>query len=281
MRRAPHSILLGLAAIQKDDAAFQAQLDWGAGKPAEPILNVRSAMYQASLGRLKTSAEISERVSGLAAKYGLSEMATHAVSREALTEAEYGLADSARQKGSVVLKHPTNAFIQGELALTYAFLGDETESKKLIGQLAKQYPSDTVLQFMDVPSARALNLLHEKKAEEAIAALEPSRKYDLGDPASGRSLTYATMYVRGLAYLQLRDGVKAAAEFQRILDNPGLNPFSALVPLAQLNLGHAYVLQNDSGKARTAYQNFFAMWKDADPDIPIMKQAKAEYAKLQ
>jgi hypothetical protein len=89
------------------------------------------------------------------------------------------------------------------------------------------------------------------------------------------------MYVRGLAYLQLRDGVKAAAEFQRILDHPGVNPLSPLLPLSQLNLARAYAVQSDSAKAHTNYQDFLAYWKDADPDIPALVAAKSEYAKLQ
>jgi outer membrane protein assembly factor BamD (BamD/ComL family) len=88
------------------------------------------------------------------------------------------------------------------------------------------------------------------------------------------------MYVRGLAYLQLHDGAKAVAEFERILDNPGINPLSVFVPLARLNLARAYVLRGDNAKARTAYQDFLALWKDADPDVPVLLQAKSEYAKL-
>jgi outer membrane protein assembly factor BamD (BamD/ComL family) len=89
------------------------------------------------------------------------------------------------------------------------------------------------------------------------------------------------MYVRGLAYLQSRDGAKAAAEFQKILDRPGLNSASNYLPLAQLNLARACALQNDTAKARIAYQNFFALWKDADTGIPVLAAAKSEYAKLQ
>ena len=276
---ATHLVLLEVAAIQRDDAAFQAQLDWATSKPLEAAFNMRAAGYQVTLGKLRHAIEIHERTSNLAAKYGLSEMPTHLLSLEALAEAEYGLEDDARQKASVLAKRPTNAIVQEELAFTYASLGDEAQSKKLMDDLAKEYPSDTVLQFRDLPSEKALSLLHERKAEEAVAALEPSRKYDLGDPVS--SLTYATMYVRGLAYLQLHDGVKAAAEFQKILDNPGLNAFTPFAPLAQLNLARAYALQNDNAKARIAYQNFFAVWKDADADLPVLKDAKAEYAKLQ
>ena len=275
---ATHLGLLEIAAAQRDDAGFQAQLDWASGKPFEPFLYLRSATHQASLGRVKRETEIDGHAASLAAKYEFTELPQQVASVEALVAAEYGVADSARQRASAALKDPANPFVRGNLALTYAFLGDEAQSKKLMDELGKEYPSDTILQFMDMPSAKALNLLHEKKAEAAVAALEPSRKYDMGDPST--PTTYVSLYVRGLACLQLRDGAKAAAEFQKILDNPGLNAFSTFVPLAQLNLARAYVLQNDTAKARMAYQNFFALWKDADPDIPVLIAAKWEYAKM-
>ena len=204
-------------------------------------------------------------------------MPLHITSLEALHDAEYGSADAARQKAAT-LKHPRNPFVRDELALTYAFIGDAARSKSLTDELNREYPSDTVLQFTDIPADKALILLHEKKANEAIAALEPSRKYELG--SSGSAITYLSMYARGLAYLQQRDGEKGAAEFKRILDHPGLNSVSSYLPLAQLNLGRAYAQQNNVDKARIAYQNFFGMWKDADPDIAVLVAAKSEYAKL-
>ena len=272
-----HLALLALAAIQKDDAAFQAQLNWAAGRPVEPDIQLRAAAYQDSLGRLKRGAQIYQRAADLSSKYGLTELPAYCTSSEALHAAVYGFGDAARKKASS-LQHTSNPFVRDGLALTYAFIGDATRSEEIIGQLGKEYPSDTTLQFSDIPTVKALNLLHEKKAEAAIAALEPSRKYDLGSPVSPD--TYVTLYVRGLAYLELHDGAKASAEFQTIFDHPGLNPLSPLLPLAQLNLARAYALQNKVDKARTAYQNFFGMWKDADPDIPVLIAAKSEYANL-
>jgi len=274
---AVHLGLLELAAIQKDDAAFQAQLNWAAGKPVEPDFLLRAAAYQDSLGKLKLGAEIGQRTADLGGKYGLSEMPAYTTSSKAFHDAVYGFAEAARQEASS-LQHNSNPFVRDGLAATYAFIGDTKLSEEITDQLGKEYPSDTVLQFRNIPAVKALNLLHEKKAEEAVAALEPSRKYDLGDPTAPE--TYLTLYVRGLAYLQLHDGAKAAAEFQRILDNPGIGAFSPFQPLAQLNLARAYVAQSNTGKARIAYQNFFADWKDADPDIPVLIAAKSEYAKL-
>jgi tetratricopeptide (TPR) repeat protein len=123
-----------------------------------------------------------------------------------------------------------------------------------------------------------LNQLQRKNPVEAVAALEAGRKYELGQNSS--YATYWVLYVRGLAYLQQHDGGKATAEFQKILDHPSLNAVSPFPAMARLGLGRAYALQGDNAKARTAYQDFFALWKDADPDVPVLLAAKAEYAKL-
>ena len=169
--------------------------------------------------------------------------------------------------------------VRANVAVAYAFIGDTAESKKLADQLSSEHPSNTLLQNFEIPSARALLFIRQNKSAEAITLLEPTRKHELGNTLAAGS--YLTMYVRGLAYLQLRDGVKAAAEFQRILDHPGVNPLSPLLPLSQLNLARAYAVQSDSAKAHTNYQDFLAYWKDADPDIPALVAAKSEYAKLQ
>jgi hypothetical protein len=105
-------------------------------------------------------------------------------------------------------------------------------------------------------------------------------KYDLAFPLGGSNPAFLLPYVRGLAYLQANDGATAAGEFQKILDHNGLNTVSVFLPLAQLGLARAYVLQGDTAKGKTAYQDFFAAWKDADPDVPVLIAAKSEYAKL-
>ncbi len=222
--RAPFTIrlyLMYLAAIQNDEGAFQEQLKWAAGKPTEQFFELRYASYQDSLGKVKLGGELFQQAAGLGVKNGLTELPISIISVQALHDAGVGLADSARQKAAEALKHKASRNVEANLTLTYALIGDTAQSKKLIDQLNSEYPSDTLLQFIDIPSAKALNFLHDKKAEEAIAVLEPCRKYELGEPETPE--TYVVLYVRGMAYLQLRDGAKAAAEFQKILDHPGLN----------------------------------------------------------
>jgi eukaryotic-like serine/threonine-protein kinase len=140
-------------------------------------------------------------------------------------------------------------------------------------------PDNRFIQAMSAVAGRAMQQLAKNQAAKAVNTLEAIRSYEFG--TGPRSLGYAPTFVRGSAYLKLHDGARAAAEFHRILGHRGAAGWSIEYPLAQLNLGRAVAMQGDPAKAPTAYQDFFALWKDADPDIPVLKQAKAEYAKLQ
>lgn len=206
------------------------------------------------------------------------EMASSIAGAQAVRDAFAGFQESARQKAAEALRLPGERTARSQAALALAQAGDTAQAQKLSEELNRDFPSDYFIKNFISPSVQALNLLHRNKAAEAIAILEPGRRYELGAPIV--TPAYTTIYCRGLAYLQLRDGGKAAAEFQKILDHRGVNSLSELLPLAQLQLARAYVLQGDNAKGRTAYQDFFAAWKDADSDIPVLIQAKAEYAKL-
>jgi predicted Zn-dependent protease len=156
------------------------------------------------------------------------------------------------------------------------FLGDTVRGEALANQLAKRYPEDTLVQNNLVPAIHAQIAVKRGKPMYAIELLERAKPYEL---ALGDKL--ASAFVRGYAYLDARHPVEAASEFQRILDHRGLVGAAPWGALAHLGLARAYALQGDSAKAKTAYDDFLALWKDADTDIPILKQAKAEYAKLQ
>jgi tetratricopeptide (TPR) repeat protein len=156
--------------------------------------------------------------------------------------------------------------------------GDTERSARLIGNLDRDYPTNTLLKNVQLPVAQAINELQRGKPAEAIALLEAAKPYELGNGPGAAN--YWPMHVRAEAYLRQREGAKAAAEYQKILDHRGINPLYPLYALSHLGVARAYALQGDTAKARAAYQDFFALWKDSDPDIPILKQAKAEYAKL-
>jgi predicted Zn-dependent protease len=167
-------------------------------------------------------------------------------------------------------------------ALAYARAGDSAQAAKMADDLGKRYPEDTLVNNYWLPSIRASIELGRNNADKAIEILQAAVPYELGiplpAPVAGGMLY--PLYVRGQAYLRLRQGTEAAAEFQKILDHRTIVVNFITGALAHLGLARAYVLHGDTAKARAAYNDFFTLWKDADRDIPILKQAKAEYAKL-
>ncbi|MGH9702581.1 MAG: tetratricopeptide repeat protein, partial [Candidatus Acidiferrales bacterium] len=196
----------------------------------------------------------------------------------ALRDATVGHADDARQEATAALSLRGERTLQSLTALSFAQIGDSAKAQKMIDDLSREFPSDTFVNSYFRPVVLGLIALQRNNPAEAISAVEPYRKYAMG---SGPDLpVYWFWYVRGQAFLRQKDGAKAAAEFQTILDHRGLEPTSELYPLAQLNMARAYAMQGDMTKARTAYQDFFALWKDADEDLPVLREAKAEYGKL-
>jgi hypothetical protein len=156
--------------------------------------------------------------------------------------------------------------------------GDTARSQKIAEDLVRQYPTDTLLNRVFVPLAQARSDLERNQPVPAVARLEIATPYELGTgPGTAR---YLVNYIRGEAFLGSKQGAKAAAEYQKILDHRGIDPWDVTYTLSHLGLGRAYALQGNTTAAKSAYQDFFAAWKDADPDVPVLKQAKAEYEKL-
>ena len=168
--------------------------------------------------------------------------------------------------------------MQFEAALVLAMIGDVPRAQALTTDLSRRYPEDTIVQFKELPTLRAQLALSRNRPSQAIEELQAAGPYDLGLLAIG--LVSCSAYVRGEVYLATHDGSKAASEFQKIIDHRivGMHSVGAL---ARLGLARAEVLKGDNGKAKSAYQDFLTLWKDADPDIPVLKEAKAENAKLQ
>jgi eukaryotic-like serine/threonine-protein kinase len=273
-----HAFFIYLAAAKADEAEMRRHVAWGAGKPSELNLTVRLFSYQDTTGMVKVSRQTAQQILVAAQKFGFNEAGANLAGAMATRDAFHGFSESARQRAAETLRLSDERGARGNATLAFAQAGDAAKAEKLISDLDREYPSDTTEKYVYSPAVRALVLLRRNEAAQAVAALEPVRKYDLAFPIS--NITFAGMYVRGLAYLQAKDGVKAAGEFQKILDHNGLNTASVFLPLAQLELGRAYALQGDKDKARTAYQDFFAVWKEADADVPVLIEAKAEYAKL-
>jgi len=201
----------------------------------------------------------------------------------ALREAWFCNTDEARRRASSALKLSSSRDLLYLVALAFAYAKEDARAKALADDLAKSFPEDTIVQFNYLPSVRGKLALNKGDASAAIEILGPAAPYELG-ATRATDMDWTAMFpvfVRGEAYLALRQGSKAAAEFQKILDHRGLVLNQPIGALAHLGLGRAYVLPGDIPKAKAAYQDFLTLWKDADLDIPVLQQTKADYAKLQ
>lgn len=166
-------------------------------------------------------------------------------------------------------------------ALTSARIGEIARSKTMVEDLERNNPSNTVLKVYWLPTLKAAIELNGGNSAQALVLLEAAAPYELGEPPPLQLGTLYPAYLRGQAYLMAHSGTAAAAEFQKLIDHRGIGLNSSLGALGHLGLARAYVVSGDTSKAKAAYQNFFVLWKEADTDIPILKEAKAEYAKLQ
>jgi hypothetical protein len=168
-------------------------------------------------------------------------------------------------------------------AFALALSGDQPQSRTLANNLAREFPEDTSVQFMYLPVLRALFSLNASDPAAAIQALQIASRYDLALGRIGFVGHYGALYpiyVRGLSYLSARQPTEAAGEFQRILDHPSIVLVDPMGALARLQLARALAVSGDTTKAKSAYNDLFALWKNADPDIAIVKAARAEYARL-
>jgi eukaryotic-like serine/threonine-protein kinase len=194
-----------------------------------------------------------------------------------LADPVVGNAASAEQHAQAAVGVPDARDPNALAAIALALASDAALAGRLADSLAKRFPEDTLVQFNYLPTIRAATALSGRNPGQAIVALQVAAPYELGEIVC----LLCPVYVRGEAYLAAHQGPAAAAEFQKIIDHPGLAGNNIIGALAHLGIGRAYALSGDTAKARTAYQDFLTLWKDADPDIPILKEAKAEYAKLQ
>jgi tetratricopeptide (TPR) repeat protein len=191
-----------------------------------------------------------------------------------LTEAEIGDPERARRVTSEALDLSTGLDVSASAALAFALSGDFAQAKKIADRLTHEDPLDTEIQHYSVPMVRAAIALKLNNPNEAIDSLKASLPDDIGESA------LMPAYLRGLAYLQAGNGRQAAGDFQKVIDHPGIVETEVRGALAHLQLGRAQAMMGDTAAARKSYQGFLTLWKDADPDIPIYQQAKAEYAKL-
>jgi eukaryotic-like serine/threonine-protein kinase len=278
-----HLALYGVAFLQNDAAGMEQQAAWSVGKPGiEDEMLSLEADTAAYSGRLRDAREFSRRAIDSAERADEKEPAATYSAASGLREALFGNAGEARRRVNLAMAPTAGRDEQYLAALALAFAGDGGQAQAMTGDLGKRFPEDTIVQFNYLPTLRAKLAISRGNASEAIESLRTAAPYELGmSTATYIGIGLYPAFVRGEAYLAAHQGSEAAAEFQKIIDHRGIVVNEPIGVLAHLQIGRAYAMQGDAVKARAAYQDFLTLWKDADPDVPILKQAKAEYAKLQ
>jgi tetratricopeptide (TPR) repeat protein len=270
---AMHTHLYNIAAIKGDAAGMKQQIDWAAGKPSGfsgEILQARSAEFA---GQVAKANQFSDRASELAQRADMKEAAVPLFLQQAIRSAtfrECAKVDGYTKKALALSRDLSNLH---QAANAFAACGQATQAQALVDEMTERFATDTLLNNVLIPLIRAQLELSRGNGAQAVQLLESTRKYEVyGD--------FWPQYVRGQAYLKMGNGAQAANEFKAILDHRGWYPLSPLYPLAQLGFARASRLNGDDPKARKAYQDFFEFWKEADPSLPFLAEARQEYDKL-
>ncbi len=273
-----------IAFLKRDKAGMEREVALAQGKSGEEdLLFDKQAFVLAYSGRLKQARTMSRRASDLAQQGGQQESAALYETAAALREALFGNAAAAKRSATTALELSKDREVEYGAAFALAITGESSQSLSLADDLEKRFGEDTSVRFNYVPALRALLALNHNEPSKAIEFLQIAIPYELGQPRSSIHGFFGALYpvyVRGLSDLAAQQSAEAAAEFQKILDHRGIVASDPMGALAHLQLGRAFALSGDKTKAKTAYQDFLNLWKDADPDLPILKLAKAEYGKL-
>ncbi|MGO9640222.1 MAG: protein kinase domain-containing protein [Candidatus Acidiferrales bacterium] len=267
--------------LEHDAAGMAKEVAWAKGKTGyeDQFLFVDSATA-ASSGLLQHSRELADRAVTSAQHADEPETAANYRAAEAFREALFGNATAAKSEATVALAMSRGRDVEPNAALAYALSGDTGHAQSLADDLAKRFPDDTVVQYLYLPTIRAEIELAHGNPSKAIDILQTSSPYELGQPQAYES-PLLPVFFRGRAYLAAHDGASAEAEFRKILDHTGVVVNLSVGSLAHLELGRAEALEGNKDKARAAYQDFFSLWEHADADVPLLQQARAEFAKLQ
>jgi eukaryotic-like serine/threonine-protein kinase len=274
--------LYRLAFLQNDAAGMAHQLAWSAAKPGVENAMLRlEADTQAYAGHLDQAREISLRAIASAKRAGENEAAAGYESDMAFREAVFGNLKEAEQHAMAALGLSSGRDVQYGTALALAAAGNN-KTESLADRLQKQFPEDTIVRFIYLPTIQAELALKRNDPAKAIDALQAAAPYELGSPGNTAAFTPSLypIYIRGQAFLAARRGNEAAIEFEKILKWPGVVQNQPIAPLAHLGLARAYALQGENAKARAAYEDFLKVWKDADASIPVLQQARSEFARL-
>jgi eukaryotic-like serine/threonine-protein kinase len=272
-----------VAFLKGDDEELKRTATAARRPGSEDIISYLEALAVARSGRLQDARRMSGVPVEIAQQSGRRERAGLFEAARAVWEAFYGNAAAARQSAGKALALGRGRNVDYAAAFALALSGDLQKSRALAEDLAREFPEDTFVQFMYLPTLRALFSLNTHDPAAAIQALQVASRYDLHTGGAGFIQRFGALYpiyVRGVAYLAARQPAEAAAEFQRILDHRSIVLVDPMDALARLQLARALVLSGDTAKAKSAYNDLLTLWKNADPDIPVLEEARAEYARL-
>jgi tetratricopeptide (TPR) repeat protein len=282
----PEALILQfyLAFVKGDNAAMNAAAALAKGKPgAEDWITLSQSLVLARSGKLASARKVLRNAIDSARQSGQRERAATFAAAEPVWDALVGNASAVRRTTKAALDLSNGRDVEYAAAFALALAGDVSSAQSLAADLQKRFPEDSSVQFNYLPTLRALEALRHQEPQRAIELLQAVR-YEFGVPPLNFNNFFGGLYptyVRAQAFLALGHGPEAAAEFQKILNHPGLNFADPTGALAYLGIARACLLQGDTAKARAAYQDFLSLWKDADSNIPVLQQAKAEFARLQ
>ncbi len=271
-------ILYAISFLQNDQAGMARDIAAASGIPAiDGEMLLEEASTAAYSGRMTDSEKFTQNAAASDTQANLPETAAGDAATEAIDEALAGNSGEAKDWAARALKASPGRAVQADAALGLALAGS-ANANKIADALNGKFPEDTLIQNGYIPMIRAVLEIHQGNAQGAIDLLQAASPYEFGGYGG---LGVTPDYIRGQGYLVAHDGAGAASEFQKILDHPGVVVNSPIGALAHLGLARAYAMQGDAAKAKLAYQNFLALWAHADPEVPILKEAKAEYAKFE
>jgi eukaryotic-like serine/threonine-protein kinase len=271
-----------IAFLQNDKAAMAQQVAWSVGKTGvEDVFLAMEADTAAYGGQFRKARDFTRQAAASAERVDEKETAASYLAEAALREALVGNSNLAREGAAAALRLTNSRDVQFLAVMAYAAGGDASKAQTLVDDSKKRFPEDTVAQFIEIPTIEGQIALTHRDSSKALEILQSSSRYELGQIGAG-GLTPALypVWVRAEAYRIAGEGAEAAREYQKILDHRGAVTNGIIGALTHLGMARAYALQGDTAKARVAYQDFFALWKDADPDVPVLNAAKSEYAKL-
>ena len=267
--------------LQRDAVGMEQQASAAMGIPGvEDQMLFLESETAACGGEFTKARELTRRAVDSARRAQEKETAAEYLGHNAVREAIVGSSAVAKEDAQSAIAEINGKNAEGFSAIAFALTGDAANANRLIDDLGKRFSQDTIVQFEYLPMARAGLALTTGNAANAIAALTVASPYELGHTNNDFTFALYPVYLRGESDLAAKDGSAAITEFQKILDHSGVVGNEPIGALAHLGLARAYSMSGNTAKAKTAYQDFFALWKNADPDVPILKEAKAEYAKL-